>query len=190
MRYRNIQLFVVLLIATIFQPLSAQITIKDTLVISPVTAGKQWATIKPGGSHLSSVTDTFLIAPYSGVLRINYPILYKRGDPPDSLIPPPFLPTDANLAIQFSDTTYAFLAATYFPQVYSLADSWDVCGVSMSYILTWFYTGHLGFAVREVNAGDTVRFTFHGHYVNPTEEISGSDSSLVGDSGYAASAGM
>jgi hypothetical protein len=166
-----------LLTPLLYSPLQAQppstgrVIIRDTVVISlPGPA------VRPGSGRMSSASaDTPFVAPYGGILHIydaQYPPnIYKRSaNPPSS---PPQLPDSSYLIVELADSTHEFLVSSYFGQGQSVLEQWHVCGPLMQNVPTWYYEAATGWAVGRVHAGDTVRFTFHGEYVNPPEEIFG-----------------
>lgn len=156
-----------------------QIIIRDTVFISTGSTVPQ----QSGRRSLTSI-DTPFVAPYSGILHIydaQYPPnIYKRSANPPS--PPPQLPDSSSLIVELADSTYEFLVSSYFGSGQSVEEDWEVCGSAISDLPLWYYESATGWAVGPVHAGDTVRFTLYGEYVNPVEEIYGP----FGDSVYLA----
>lgn len=116
----KVRLAVVLITSMLSLPLNAQITIKDTVVISPFHSTKRGIDLSSFGS------DSILIAPRSGIVGITPREATKLSAP---------LPVNAHALIALPETTIALPVLSFLPcsTTYLTTSTFDSCGIQRNY---------------------------------------------------------
>ena len=152
--------------------LRAQVTIRDTIQLSPSRIGTPVTTkhsFKAGSISTSGSTTTltdFIVMPKSGVLAMIPYEAFKLWAP---------LPSGSHLRVSRGGETITVGILEYLPCSSTFSPGWDSCSFPVSqiyYFHEWCESVDTFFL--SVLKGDTLRTTLQAEFNNPTYEINGS----------------